>query len=141
MFAGQVTATVRCYRTVTVFADGVNKFGPENKPLWSGDIADTTSVLAVKCIYSVAVVRRLLVSVPGILISDSTWKCSNTYTIGWANTTFDDNQWSQAHVLGTNWGPVGQLNQDSVLPNYTRWLWTDNQQDGTVYCRGRTGTN
>lgn len=128
---------------MVVYVDGVQIKGISGS-LWSGEIEDNTRLLAVKCTFTSARIGRILVN-SSVLISDSTWTCSNTDPDNWYGTDFDDNDWSPAHVIATNWGPVyltdPPSNQDSAFPGYSRWIWTDSQDDQTVYCRGRTGGN
>lgn len=142
LFSGSISATVKCYNEMVLYADGDNIAESSEGSLWSGEIEDNTTLLAVKCTPNGARVGRILVD-SSVLISDSTWKCSNTAHDNWYDTNFNDRDWSPAHVIATNWGPVNivtpPVSKDMAFPGYSRWIWTDRQGDQTVYCRGRTG--
>lgn len=139
LFAGEIK--VRCSSSKYVlYADGEKIAEPGY--VWSGEIEDKTTLLAVKCSTENTRLSRILVN-SSVLISDSTWKCSNTASDNWYDANFDDSDWSPAHVIATNWGPVDivdpPVSEDSEFPGYSRWIWTNSQDDKAVFCRGRTG--
>ena len=74
------------------------------------------------------------------VVSDASWKCSGTKTLGWAQPGFDDSQWPQATELNINgegvWGPklLGKISSRAY------WIWTQTTSSLNAYCRYNLGT-
>ena len=70
------------------------------------------------------------------LVTDSSWKCTAQYELGWNMKSYNDEQWPNAVSYKKNLPmslPWGQ--RDNVLSN-AQWIWTqDNENDTTIYCR------
>lgn len=137
-FAGSIHASVNCDDRPAVYADGRLEGENTKDRTWSGHLADDTILLAVKC-QNTGGFGGFLASLGAVLISDSSWKCSDTFIENWYGMDFDDSHWSNAHILGNNSGNFkGNI---AKFEEKVQWIWYDenNKQNTTVYCRGRTG--
>ena len=72
------------------------------------------------------------------LITDSSWKCSNTSALYWSTSRFNSDTWPEAYVIGEHgispWYTVEGIDTAAM------WIWTPNWQggtdgDGDVRCR------
>lgn len=57
------------------------------------------------------------------------WKCSDQFDAGWKNTQYEDSKWIQAVGHGSA----------SLAAVQVANIWTSNQDNKTVYCRGHMG--
>ena len=87
------------------------------------------NVLAVACSSGDALAAKIVPDLPGaagfpILLSDSQWKVSTTATLGWELSTYDDNQWLAATLLGSVESDAERFkgNRDSAM---YRWAGYD----------------
>ena len=65
------------------------------------------------------------------VVSDSSWKCSVTFTSGWQNVDFDDSLWSAPITVGTT-------NACSGFSSLVKWLRASEgygNSNRTIYCR------
>lgn len=131
-------ARVTCDDRPTVYADGVYVGRNEDDFHWSGELADDITLLAVQCTNNEKI-GGFLASVGDVLISDSTWKCSDTLVDNWYGMDFDDDDWSNAYVLSD--ALFYDFRDELGFEDYVQWLWynENNHEVTTVYCRGRTG--
>ena len=70
----------------------------------------------------------------GVILTNSTWRCSNISSVSWADVDFDDSSWTPAVDIGQNgvgpWGPVSSINGNAM------WIWNNRQfTDLTIHCR------
>ena len=136
-----------CDERLHVFVDGKQigkeSHGYENVTRYT--IPPDAHVLAVKChsgIKQSSIHGGILGSLSTGMITNTSWRCSNTAQQGWNEAQFDDSSWPIATKHGTNsknpadWFPWGMYD-DIALG--ALWIWTkDNQKnDSTVYCRFR----
>ena len=73
------------------------------------------------------------------IVTNSTWKCTGKYEVGWHTKSYDDRHWPAAVVYGTNmdspWGPIGDHLENA------KWIWTARHVKNTwiidkhVFCR------
>ena len=74
----------------------------------------------------------------GSVVTDESWKCTNTFANGWQNPGFDDRGWPAplAKVWTAAVGCPG-------LPDAAKWLWTDATYSSlqTIYCRKTISEN
>lgn len=102
------------------------------------DIPDTVKISpSVKVI---AVKATNLIGSYGILasgttfISESSWKCTNKYEVGWETTYFDDSHWPFATEVTQN-GYGGLKPKVADIKDWAYWIWTSKNSDTVVYCR------
>ena len=80
-------------------------------------------------------VGALLASNRRGLLTDGTWKCSNSYVAGWSSPSFDVTTWADAYVIGKNgiapWYARAGIHHDA------EWIWTSDYDNGDleVWCR------
>ena len=69
------------------------------------------------------------------MTTDGTWKCSNTFTEGWSEDSFDETTWNDAFVIGNNGRSPWGLRPD-IDPS-AKWIWTPAWEGGDleVWCR------
>ena len=97
-------------------------------------------MIGVRCVNNGGPQGMLADIEPLGIVSDATWKCSNTPTLGWSAPSFVDSGWPQAVEQFQNgagpWGSnlIGQINRSAM------WIWA---QDATAtdvsYCRYTLG--
>ena len=72
------------------------------------------------------------------IVSDATWKCSDTATPGWTDPSFDDSGWSQAVAIAPNNGngrpACNQITSSAI------WIWYKDLNAPKAYCRFNMGT-
>ena len=87
----------------------------------------------------------------GVLISDGSWKCSETEEDNWYQMDFNDNEWENAIEIERNY-PETHLyysnyirEYDGNYPESAWWMWSSGIHDigevSVIYCRGKTGKN
>ena len=76
-----------------------------------------------------------------VIVTDESWKCSNTLETGWNEKCFDDDHWSPAVILGSigdrPWRRGGTLRD---ISSAAKWIWTmpvPGPEDKEIYCRKR----
>jgi hypothetical protein len=108
-----------------------------------------SKVVAVKSNDTAQVVASNLASVGyNYLLTDSSWKCSATYTPGWMNTvpSATVSSWPNAVANEPNSAPFIHTVIAGISP-LASWIWTRNNGylgtsiDPVVYCRGNFPTN
>ena len=101
---------------------------------WSG----TTVALSSSCVVSIKAVNNdgpmgLIAETDSGVITDNTWRCTTTEHADWFTETFNDGSWPSAHAwydyAGGPWGSLPNIDANS------KWIWTDNQNDLTIFCR------
>jgi len=102
-------------------------------------ISRSARTIAVFAEDHLRVTAGVLASTPNGLVTDSSWKCTNTFQTGWYLPNFDDSAWPAA-VTGNN--PGGTRGFISSIGTNAQWIWTrmwGNQRhwDQYVYCRNR----
>src|SRR5439155_17005148 len=90
-----------------------------------------------KCLYPADCTSQLCND--QFLISDSSWKQTQTFTASWTDLTFNDSSWPNA-VEETAFGGSPWFNSPPMLPACTaQWIrWWDSRSSGdnsTVYFR------
>ena len=70
----------------------------------------------------------------GKIVTDGSWKCSETFAEGWPNIDFDDSLWAAPTMNGKS-GLCGGFITTA------KWLWTDKNYNTitTIYCRKTLG--
>jgi hypothetical protein len=113
-------------------------------------IAAESKVVAVKSNDTAQVVASNLASIGyNYLLTDSSWKCSATYTPGWMTTVPNPvvSSWSPAVANELNPGSPFIHTPVSGISPIASWIWTRNSGyggtsiDPVVYCRGNLPTN
>ena len=67
------------------------------------------------------------------VVTNATWRCTNDEEADWFTETFDDSHWPSAHAWFENGG--GGMGMREDIDSNANWIWTENQNDQTVYCR------
>ena len=72
----------------------------------------------------------------GFILTNSTWKCSNTSNDSWTNVGFDDSSWQQAVEIGPKGYKTWVHGQISAIDENAKWIWygTEHVKE-TIYCR------
>ncbi|KAK6169073.1 hypothetical protein SNE40_020194 [Patella caerulea] len=129
-----ITGDATCDNIMYFYADGV-QYTNKNDNDWTKSspvsIPGDTQVVAVKC-KDLHVVAGIKLALSNGIKTDTTWKCSKTYAVGWNKPGFDDSNWPNAIVPNYNWG-----SKPASLNGKADWIWTTGYrgQDTTVYCR------
>lgn len=70
------------------------------------------------------------------LVTDPSWKCITSASLGWNMRTYQDHDWPMATPYGPNndstfpWGEISNIDKKAV------WIWSkDNKKDTEIYCR------
>ena len=120
---------------VQLFIDGCETVNLTNAADWTQSdsvwLPLSTEVIAVQ-IANIGSVSGLLASTL-LLVTNHTWKATNTYQPGWMNVRFDDSSWENATEYGTNgappWGFIG-----GISPRAS-WISTSNVSVDVIYYR------
>ena len=99
-------------------------------------LSGCSKVLAVSC-ENTDKVGGILGSTNRGIVTDSSWRCTNTLEINYAGTTFVETPgvWEDASSFGVNDGDSPWRSVDRVK-SFAHWIWTsDNTKFETVYCR------
>lgn len=132
-----------------LYLDGVQQSGLPNANDWTK--ADTvllpwnTRVIAVQGTDDRRVRAGILASTgDGYILTNSSWKCTSVYYVGWETVTYDDSAWPAAYVSGIHqtYPCPWQIVPDIRLDAY--WIWTNKYEssdggDVVVYCRLKIG--
>ena len=128
---------------MTLYIDGVLQDAPAGElNVWretsTFSMSECTQLLAISCL-DLGTIGGTLASADNGMVTDSTWRCSDTLEAGWEMPEFVESPgvWQSATDHGTNgvmpWGMV-----DGIDPA-AKWIWTrDNvtpQGEKTTYCR------
>ena len=126
---------------------GVDEIGTLDK--WNTTlhvkIPTITKVLAISCKNKGGPAGLLGSTNDGRILTNSTWKCSNTLESDWNTVDFDDSSWPDAVQVDTNVapGPVhhGWKVQNQIDPTA---VWISTQENNipagtTSYCRLKLG--
>ena len=95
-----------------------------------------TEVIGIKCEDEVGL-GMVLASFSNGQVTDSSWKCSNTYFPGWSTPGFDASTWERAYEIAKNIDGA-PWNHISGILNNAEYIWTrnwDRHGKDTVYCR------
>ena len=103
-------------------------------------ISSNTRVLAVKCHNAHGGPHGIMGMVQdeagnAVLVTDNSWKCSNTMDDGWLGVNFpNQSKWKAASYIShreydTDDGPW------RTISSRARVIWTGRDYDKTVYCR------
>ena len=139
-----------CDNDMTLWVDGEKQdllLDLDGQMSWKAmsilNISSATEVLGVKCVNSWGGHYGIMGDVTDeagkeILVTDSSWNCSNTADEGWERADF---------LEGGNWSPAfynkkhePYLNSSNSLPWASmspnrKVIWTDSDKDTIVYCR------
>jgi hypothetical protein len=69
----------------------------------------------------------------GILVTDSTWKCSASYASGWSTVTYDVTTWINAIIVAPNNGATFPV--VAGISSQASWIWGSGTDVYEVYCR------
>ena len=135
-----------------VYIDGQAIASPSTSMIgenhWHSNVDKKMQVMAVEC-ESTGGFAGFIAYVGDAMISDGSWKCSETMEENWYKAKFDDSEWNHAFKIERNY-----LNKDTYLDNPIRdhdgyfpqsawWLWSSGAYNATevstIYCRGLTG--
>jgi len=146
----QYTLRATCDNRMTVYVDGVQKHA-ENLNDWTKEsifnVSSSYKVIAIKCI-DLGGPEGLLASLQNaagvdVLVTDSSWSCSNVEEPGWMNSNFTETpgNWQPADVIGPHgmspWKKIGQISEAA------KWIWTKNRspewsKEPPIFCRHTT---
>lgn len=123
---------------IEVYADGI-KVAEDNGKWETTQVVTfpiTTKVIAIKGInlYPGSPYGIIGSFSNGLVTNDMWWRCSNTLVPGWNTADLDDSSWAKAVVLARTDEPMGPK-----VAKAAEWIWTDNDDDNTVYCRASLG--
>ena len=136
MFTSTVTLTVTADDRVMVYDGGRLVFGNGN---WM--FAQTVTLTSSPCLLAVAAQdyaldAGILASTSTGVVTDTSWKCSAVEEAGWYLPSFDDSDWSNAKITGTN--DVSNQWQRAIagISAQAKWIWADvTSTVGFTYCR------
>lgn len=132
---------VTCDNYLSVYVDG-NLLGEGETHITSArfhqyKVHPGSHVIALRCKgKSPPFVKAIIGSLSNGVVTDNTWKCTNSFSQGWNMRNYPDESWPMAASYGTNspstlpWGYF-----EGIEPK-AAWIWTnDNTGDVEVYCR------
>ena len=140
-----MTLKINCDNKMNLWIDGVEKHDG-NMAKWNRVstlvIPKTTRVIAVKCVdegWGFGLIASATDSNGrDVLVTDESWKCSNTAEAGWETLSFKESaNWQPAniinnkHLLGDAWDSDGLFN---MSPN-RKVLWGPDTSNDYSYCR------
>ena len=139
---GKITLNFTADDQLQMFADGVEIPIPRKEAIrWK-----TVSVLHISSETRLIAVRAnntgwdggILGSIENGIVTDETWKCSDSLEINWNQISFDDSNWVSATVLGshldTKWGHL--ISRIPSISEKAKWIWTSSTKDhSSVFCR------
>ena len=131
-----------CDDRMAVYVDGVYQYAANlntNDVPSTIVIPDSFEVIAIKC---VDIGEGLLASAEDslgelVLLSDTTWKCSEVFEQGWELENFDasSENWKKAIDKGPqSWSVEGQIS------SFASWIWTGKSAE-YIYCRAKMPWN
>ena len=137
-----------------VYIDGQAIASPSTSMMgeehWHSNVDKDMQVMAVEC-ETTGGFAGFIAYAGDVIISDGTWKCSETEEDNWYKADFDDSDWSYAFKIERNYPESHRFfdnpirDHDGNFPESTWWLWSsgtyDPAQVSTIYCRGETGKN
>ncbi|XP_063688944.1 thrombospondin-1-like [Bolinopsis microptera] len=138
------TMYIHCDDVLTIFVDGAERrpAGLSNSGTMSTlNIPASSELIAVKCLENgggYGIIGSVQDAEGGdILVTDSSWKCSNTWESGWSLPGFKEgNTWRAATDLGDGHFMIADHGEDIPSSNMNkRVIWTASSSDTTVYCR------
>ena len=133
-----VVLKATCDDRMAAYVDGVYQFAA-NLDIYNVQstviIPHKFKVIAIQCV-NIGGGEGLLASVEDyfgklVLLSDTTWKCSQVFEEGWEQANFNasSGNWKNAINVGPKpWSLKGQFF------SYASWIWTE-ERVNTVYCR------
>ena len=132
---------VTCDDYLTVYVDG-KLLGEGNtdiavKGFRQYEIQPGSQVVALKCKGKPPPWEKaILGSLGNGLVTDNSWKCTNSVSLGWNMRNYQDDSWPMAASHGPNsvqtfpWGEFDSIDSNAL------WIWTnDYVNDLEVYCR------
>ena len=113
-----------------IYADGVFLMTISNPFSTStATLPDNTRLLSVNAT-NVGGNYGFIIKLSNGFVTDTHWRCSNTYNDNWNKLSFNDDEWQPARVLSwpSHWSPH-RLDPAKII-------WVKSYAD-VVYCRGR----
>lgn len=132
---------VTCDDYLTVYVDGKllgeGNTGIKSRGFRQYEIQQGSQVVALKCKGKPPPWEKaILGSLGNGLVTDNSWKCTNSVSLGWNMRNYQDDSWPMAASHGPNsaqtfpWGDFDSIDSNAL------WIWTnDNVNDFEVYCR------
>ena len=120
---------------ITLASDGQCDVMDSDQTLASVSGTTTQNVFVTRsCLLAVRVsdvtnTPRGFLLTSSVVVSDETWRCSDSEEGQWSDVTFDDSHWPQAHVTDAT-----SIDGASAR---AKWIWSENTDAQTVYCRKR----
>ena len=135
-----------------VYIDGQAIASPSTSVIgenhWHSNVEKEMQVIAVEC-ESTGGFAGFIAYAGDVMISDGSWKCSETVEENWYKVEFNDSDWSNAFKIEKNYpkkhtyldNPI--RDHDGYFPQTAWWLWSSGTYNATevstIYCRGLTG--
>ena len=121
-----------------LYFDGVEQTDVPDHDDWhntdSLDLSRYTRVIALRGNNTLGVAGILASTPDGFILTNSTWKCSNTWYAQWNDVVFNDSSWQPAVEIGLNGSPPW-FQISSVHANAS-WIWNNQGfTDLIIYCR------
>ena len=132
---------ITCDNHLTVYVDGKLLGGGttnvEKKGFHQYQLTAGSHMIALKCRgNSQPWEGGILGSLENGVVTDTSWKCTNSLSQGWNMRSYEDEDWPIAKSYGPNsastfpWGDIKSIDNRAV------WIWTDdNDNDFVVSCR------
>ena len=93
----------------------------------------STCVIAIEALNNSPGPMGLIASTDDGVVTDDTWRCTSQEEADWFSETFDDSHWPSAHMWYDNgdgyWNQISSINSDA------KWIWTENQNELSIFCR------
>ena len=116
----------RADNSADVYADGdfLMKI-PDYLSTYTATLPNNTRLLSVKAINSRAI-HGFIIKLSNGFVTDTHWRCSNTYNDNWNKLSFNDDEWQPAKKVTLPW-------DHGLDPAEFIWAKTYTK---IVYCRG-----
>ena len=137
-----------------MYIDGQAMASISNSPMgeehWHSDVNKDMQIMAVECETNNGF-ADFIAYAGDVLISDGSWKCSETEEDNWYQMDFNDSEWKNAIKIERNY-PETHIHyshpnreHDGNYPESAWWMWSSRIHDiadaSAIYCRGKTGKN
>ena len=117
---------------------------------WHNNVNKDMQIMAVECEGNIGF-AGFIAYAGDVLISDGSWKCSETEEDNWYQMDFNDSEWNNAFKIERNYPETHRYfdnpirDHDGNYPESAWWLWSSRIYDpaevSVIYCRGKTGKN
>ena len=115
---------------------------------WHSNVNKDMQIMAVECEGNNGF-AGFIAYAGGVLISEGSWKCSETEEDNWYQMDFNDSEWSNAFKIERNYPETHIYHShyirehDANYPESAWWLWSSRlyryAKGNVIYCRGKTG--